>query len=415
MKMTYASTKKNAVSTPSTVPPSDEAKESTFEGSSTDAAASAACSSMPNDCRPVMTLPRRLQLIGGIGDEMGELDARRSRAGTRGRPRIRYATTMTAVVAAQRGQPRRSSGIRTGWQMITMTAPRTSGPTSSRANEMPGEGDDRSGQADEHAQHRRQSGRRDGRRGDGRWSASRRQASRRARRGGEGARAAVAIVARMDLSALLPTSLEWWQVLLAIVVIIAGWILSRFARSATVRLLKFAPSLADGVAAFVARFVGGAVILVAVGIALAVLGVTLQPLLALVVVLVVIAVLVLRGVADNFASGVVIQATRPIEIGDEVQVEGVDGKPLTGIVRQLTSRTVVLETYDGRTVHVPNGRMIAEPIVNNSTRGLRRSEVQVRAERSEGPVDAELARLGEVVASASGVAANRLRAPMPSR
>ena len=210
----------------------------------------------------------------------------------------------------------------------------------------------------------------------------------------------------MDLSALLPTSLEWWQVLIAIVVIIAGWILSRFARTATLRLLKFAPSLTEAVATFVARFVGGAVVLVAVGIALAVLGVNLQPLLALAVVLVVIAVLVLRGVADNFASGVVIQATRPVEIGDEVQVEGVDGKALTGVVRELTSRTVVLETYDGRTVHVPNGRMIAEPIVNHSRRGLRRSEVQVRTARSDGAVDAELTRIAESAASAPGVVAD---------
>ncbi|WP_457099594.1 mechanosensitive ion channel family protein [Microbacterium sp. P5_E9] len=210
----------------------------------------------------------------------------------------------------------------------------------------------------------------------------------------------------MDLSALLPTSLEWWQVLIAIVVIIAGWILSRFARTATLRLLKFAPSLTEAVATFVARFVGGAVVLLAVGIALAVLGVNLQPLLALAVVLVVIAVLVLRGVADNFASGVVIQATRPVEVGDEVQVEGVDGKALTGVVRELTSRTVVLETYDGRTVHVPNGRMIAEPIVNHSRRGQRRSEVQVRTARSEGALDVELTRLAESAASVPGVDAD---------
>ena len=44
---------------------------------------------------------------------------------------------MTAVVAAQRGQPRRSSGCRTGWQMMTMTAASTSGPTSSRAKNSP--------------------------------------------------------------------------------------------------------------------------------------------------------------------------------------------------------------------------------------------------------------------------------------
>ena len=44
---------------------------------------------------------------------------------------------MTPVVAAQRGQPQRSSGKRTGWQMITMTAAMASGPISSRAYETP--------------------------------------------------------------------------------------------------------------------------------------------------------------------------------------------------------------------------------------------------------------------------------------
>ena len=45
--------------------------------------------------------------------------------------------TITPVVAAQRGHPHLSSGCRTGWQMITMTAASTSGPTSSRAKDSP--------------------------------------------------------------------------------------------------------------------------------------------------------------------------------------------------------------------------------------------------------------------------------------
>lgn len=207
----------------------------------------------------------------------------------------------------------------------------------------------------------------------------------------------------MDLSQILPTTVEWWQVLIAVVVVIAGWILSRLARKAVISLLKRAPSVTAIVSTIIARAVSYTILLLSVAVALAVLGVNMQPLLAIAVVLAVVAVLVLRGVADNFAAGVVIQATRPVVVGDEVQVEGVDGKPLTGVVTDLNSRTVILQTYDGRTVHIPNARMVQEPIVNHSTRGLRRGEVQVRVELAERGVDEVLAVLSGAAAGAEGV------------
>jgi small conductance mechanosensitive channel len=207
----------------------------------------------------------------------------------------------------------------------------------------------------------------------------------------------------VDLSQLLPTTVEWWQVVIAVVVIIAGWILSRLARSGTIRLLRLAPSVSEIVSTFIARLVSYSVMLLSVAVALAVLGVNMQPLLVLAVVLAVVAVLVLRGVADNFAAGVVIQASKPIEIGHEIQVEGPDGRAIIGVVTDLNSRTVVLQTYDGRTVHVPNAKMVQDPIVNHSARGLRRSEVQVRTARRGAAVEHLLARLAEAAASVSGI------------
>src|SRR5262245_39305473 len=50
---------------------------------------------------------------------------------------MRYATTMTIVVAAHFGQPRRSSGYRTGCAMITTTAATATGARISRPSQMP--------------------------------------------------------------------------------------------------------------------------------------------------------------------------------------------------------------------------------------------------------------------------------------
>ena len=64
----------------------------------------------------------------------------------------------------------------------------------------------------------------------------------------------------------------------------------------------------------------------------------------------------------DVAISVMQATTTTVEIGDEVQVEGVDGKALTGVVRELTSRTVVLEITErsgqcnhGRPTHVALG------------------------------------------------------------
>jgi small-conductance mechanosensitive channel len=140
-----------------------------------------------------------------------------------------------------------------------------------------------------------------------------------------------------------------------------------------------------------------------IGIGLAFLGANVQPLIAVVVIVLVIVVLVLRGVADNFAASVIIQTRKPVVVGDEITVEGPDGKALTGTIVDLNSRTVVFETVDGRTAHVPNAKMLAETFTNNSRRSARRSEVQVRVERTGVAVDEIVREMTDAAASVDGV------------
>ena len=109
----------------------------------------------------------------------------------------------------------------------------------------------------------------------------------------------------------------------------------------------------------------------------------IQPLITVAIVFGVILALALRGIADNFASGIVLQTRRPIHIGDEVESLG-----YVGNVLDMDSRAVVIETFDGRTVHLPNSEVLGDPLINHSTKGARRSEVEVRvrSKDSRGPV-----------------------------
>ncbi|MFF2488392.1 mechanosensitive ion channel domain-containing protein [Microbacterium sp. NPDC058062] len=210
----------------------------------------------------------------------------------------------------------------------------------------------------------------------------------------------------MDFSQFLSTPITWWQVLWAILALLAGWIASRIAKRAVTDLMGHVPTATPAATRFAARFAQYTLLLVGFGIALAFLGANVQPVLAVVIVLVVVAALVLRGVADNFAASVLIATRKPVMLGEEITVEGPDGKPITGTVVELNSRAVVFTTPDGRTAHVPNSKLLAETLVNNSRHGGRRSEVQVRVERAGAGVEEVVEALAESAGAAEGVHAD---------
>lgn len=177
------------------------------------------------------------------------------------------------------------------------------------------------------------------------------------------------------------SSLDPWGLLWAAIAIIAAWIIAGLARRGVQRLLERVAGLSDAIKILAVRLTGYGIWLIGVGVALSFLGASIQPVIAVAIVVAVIVVLVLRGISDNFASGVVLQTRHPIAVGDEVETNG-----WTGVVTELNSRSVVLRTADGRYVHVPNSDVLGEPLVNNSRHGSRRSEIEVRvgtADRAE--------------------------------
>ena len=157
------------------------------------------------------------------------------------------------------------------------------------------------------------------------------------------ARAARSYPDGVDFSEFLATPITWWAALFAVLSVVAGWIASRYAKRGVTGFLGLVPNVRRRRCGSPARFAQYTLLL---------LGsawgspswANVQPLIAVVVIALVIVVLVLRGVADNFAASVIIQTRKPVVVGEEITVEGPDGKPLTGSIVELNSRAVVFET-----------------------------------------------------------------------
>ena len=76
----------------------------------------------------------------------------------------------------------------------------------------------------------------------------------------------------------------------------------------------------------------------------------------------------LQKVASNFVSGLILTLERSIEIGDMVELP--DGT--AGFVRSVSGRYMLLETFDGREILVPNEDLITGRVINwtlTNTRG----------------------------------------------
>jgi small conductance mechanosensitive channel len=189
------------------------------------------------------------------------------------------------------------------------------------------------------------------------------------------------IVSALDVGDLVSTSeISGWDALFAVIAVLAAWIAGRLTQRTVLKVLGRLEGISEDLRQLASRLAKYLVLLVGIGIALTFLGASIQPLLTAALIIGVVGVLALRGIADNFAAGVVLQTRRPIQLGDEIEVLG-----YVGTITAMNGRSVVLETSDGRIVHVPNAKVLDNPLVNNSSTAVKRSELQVRARRTQPP------------------------------
>jgi len=81
----------------------------------------------------------------------------------------------------------------------------------------------------------------------------------------------------------------------------------------------------------------------------------------------------LQNLVNNFVSGLILLAERPIRVGDLVGVGGEEG-----YVRKISVRSTELETFDGAHVLIPNAYFVAEKVKNWTFRNnIRRIAIPV--------------------------------------
>ena len=113
----------------------------------------------------------------------------------------------------------------------------------------------------------------------------------------------------------------------------------------------------------------------------------------------------LQKIASNFISGVILLLEGQATVGDYVELDGGEA----GTIIKQTARAMILETYDGRWIVVPNEDFITTRVVNYSDQG---SANRYEAEFSVS-YDTDINRIPEIIEAAVSKHPEVLSKPFP--
>ena len=112
----------------------------------------------------------------------------------------------------------------------------------------------------------------------------------------------------------------------------------------------------------------------------------------------------LQNIVNNFISGLIVLFERPIKVGDTIEIDG-----QTGRVQRIGIRASVMLSTTGAEVIIPNGKLIADKVINwTLSSGRRQISVSVLLK-----LDADVARARELVLGVARRHKSVLQTPAP--
>ena len=188
-----------------------------------------------------------------------------------------------------------------------------------------------------------------------------------------------------------------FQLLGAILVVIAGYIIGGWVSRALLRLQE-----RRNVDITLRQFIASTVRLLVVGmfliVALSQLGVSITPLIAAIGGLAVGASFAIQGPISNYGAGLVIILTRMFKVGDTIKL-----LDCSGIVEEITLATTILKTEDGERIVIPNRQIAGEIHINSFE--YRIVEGQVGVSYRDDP-DRAISVIGQAISTLDGVPAS---------
>ncbi|MEO6818661.1 MAG: mechanosensitive ion channel domain-containing protein [Ginsengibacter sp.] len=76
-----------------------------------------------------------------------------------------------------------------------------------------------------------------------------------------------------------------------------------------------------------------------------------------------------KDIAENFLAGIILAFNRPFDVGDTIKIEDVFGKVIT-----MEFRYTKIDTFDGRSVYIPNSDVLTKPVFNYTEDGFFRTD-----------------------------------------
>ena len=176
-------------------------------------------------------------------------------------------------------------------------------------------------------------------------------------------------------------------------ILIAAAVLSHYLSKVTNRVLEKVGGISILFRNFLVMVVNRGILVVGVLLALASLGVSLGPVLALVGGASFVLAFALQSNLGNFASGLMLLINKPFDVGDEVSVAG-----YWAYVDSISLASTKLKTFGGDIVTLPNNTVWGSDIKNHTHSDIRKIYLSINIKFTE-DIDRLLSAWGEVAAS----------------